>query len=77
MGKYEKMTEKDITETIKKHSVRAIIIVAVITVICNVLAIYVFDGELLSPLLIIILAVGTTLYSVQKVLVDLLVTKEG
>jgi len=66
------MTEKDIAKSINKHSIKAVIAVIVITLISEVLDIYFFDGYVLSPILIILLAVAACLYVFQKVLIELL-----
>lgn len=70
------MTEKDIIKTINKHSIKTVIAVVLVTLIAEILDIYFFDGDLLSPIWIILLAIGACLYVFQKVLVDLLVKDE-
>ncbi|MDV6317190.1 hypothetical protein [Idiomarina sp. HP20-50] len=67
------MTEKDIAKTINKHSIKAIAAVIIITLIAEVLDIYFFNGYFLSPIWIVLLAIGGCLYVFQKVLVELFV----
>lgn len=68
------MTEKDIAKSINKHSVKPIVALALLIPVLKALDGYFFASDLLSPTLIIIVAMGASMYIFQKVLVDLLIT---
>ncbi|NQZ24645.1 MAG: hypothetical protein HRT53_21710 [Colwellia sp.] len=70
------MTEKDIARSINKHSVKPIVALALFIVILKIMNDYLFEGDPISPTLIIIFSIGGCMYIFQKVLVDLLVTSQ-
>ena len=70
------MTEKNIARSINKHSVKPIVALALFIVILKIMNDYLFEGDPISPTLIIIFSIGGCMYIFQKVLVDLLVTSQ-
>jgi hypothetical protein len=68
------MTEKDIANSIKKHSVKPIIGLAILILVLEASNTYFFDNDPISPILIILFSLNGCVYIFQKVLVDLLVT---
>lgn len=67
------MTEKDISKSINKHSVKPLIGLTLLIALLKLINIYFFNSEPISPTLIIFFAIGGCMYIFQKVLVDLLV----
>jgi hypothetical protein len=67
------MTEKDIVKSINKYSGKSIIALAILIFAMDTINNYFFNSDVFSPMLIIILSIGVCMYTVQKVLVDLLV----
>jgi len=68
------MTEKDISKSISKHSLKPLIVLTILIAVMKLLNIYFFESEPISPLLVIIFSITGCMYIFQKVLVDLLVT---
>lgn len=66
------MTKKDIAKSINKHSVLPVIALVIAVFALKVINGYFFEKDPISPMLIILLSVGASLYTFQKVLVDLL-----
>ena len=71
------MTEKDITKSINKHSVKLIVGLVFLILILKVLNGYFFEGDPISPIPIIIFSIGGCMYTFKKVLVDIVVTPQG
>ncbi len=69
------MTEKDITQSINKHSVKPLLAFVLLIVIVKILNGYFFESDPISSTLITTFAIGACLYTFKKVLVDLLVNK--
>jgi hypothetical protein len=67
------MTEKDIANSINKHSVKPITGLAILILTLKALNTYFFNNDPISPVLIIIYSIYGCMYIFQKVLVDLLV----
>ncbi len=67
------MTEKDIKNSINKHSLKPLIALVVLIGFIKIFNSYLFKSEPISPTLIVIFSVGGCLYVFQKVLVELLV----
>ena len=69
------MTEKDITQSINKHSVKPLLAFVLLIFIVKRLNGYFFESDPISSTLITTFAIGACLYTFKKVLVDLLVNK--
>ena len=67
------MTEKDIAKSISRHSVNAIVGLGILIVIIEAINGYFFASAPVSPILLIIFSIGGCMYTLQKVLIDLLV----
>lgn len=67
------MTEKDIARAINKHSGKPILFLIIFNTLMNMLNGYFFADAPISPFLLILLAIATSMYILQKVLVELLV----
>jgi hypothetical protein len=70
------MTEKDIAKSINKHSLKPIVGLAILILLLELMNIYFFESDPISPILIIIFSIGGCMYIFQKVLVDLLVVQK-
>ena len=69
------MTEKDITQSINKHSIKPLLALILLILIVKVLNSYFFENDPISSTLIIISAIAVCLHTFKKVLVDLLINK--
>lgn len=69
------MTEQDIEKSISKHSVKPIIAIVVTILLLDISNRYFFDDDMLSPTVLVLLAIGSCMYTFKKVLVDLFVIK--
>lgn len=70
------MTENEIKSAINKHSVKPLVGIILLVLILKILNTYLFKGDEISPLLIILFAIGACLHIFQKVLVDLFAFKK-
>jgi hypothetical protein len=65
------ITEKNIKTSINKHFLKAIVIIALMTLLVQFINGYFFNDAEFSPLLIILFSISGCLYIFQKVLLDL------
>ena len=69
------MTEQDIEKSISKHSLKPIIAIVVTIPFLDISNRYFFDDDMLSPTVLVLLAIGSCMYIFKQVLVDLFVIK--